>query len=202
LQGDGQKRQVVAIAVYIQAIEQPARLDLGQYDEQRFVGFVVVLGDHVIGQALLFNHPATQRKAKFGTNGQGLLAQLMQPGLLKGQFVAHARMPDRVQRAVGLENHAAVGTHRAVDERQLHTLIGLDAARSYGDDIAGGQQPFHKALLCCAHKAVGLAVHIQGGGKAWLITHFAGGLKQGVVQINEHQRTITAHQRLPAHSTR
>ena len=62
---------------------------------QRLIGFVVVLGDHVIGQAMLFNHPATQRETQFGANGQSLLAQLVQSGLLQRKLVAHACTPAR-----------------------------------------------------------------------------------------------------------
>ena len=202
LQGLRQERQIVAIAVHVQPVQQAPRLDLSQHGEQRLVGFIVVLGDHVIGQALFFYHPAAQREAKLRANGQGLLAQLMQPGLLKRQLVAHAGMPLGIQRAVRVEDHPTVGTDRAMDKGQLHPLIGFDAARSHRDYVAGGQQPLNKTLLGRAHKTVGLTIHIQRGGKAWLIAHFAGGLKQGVIQIDEHQRAITAHQRLPAHSVR
>ena len=161
-----------------------------------------MLGDHVIGQALLFNHPATQGETQLGANGQGLLTQLMQAGLLQRQLSTHVRMPDRVQRTVRIEDHPAMGAHRAMHERQLHPLIGLDAAGGHRDHIGSGQQPFDEAFLRRAHKAVGLTVHIQGRREAWLIPHFAGGLKQGVVQINEHQWTINAHQRSPVHSMR
>ena len=102
--------------MHVQPVQQTARLDHGQHAEQCIVSFVVVLGDHVIGQALLFNHPATQGKPQLGANGQGLLAQLVQTGLFQRQLIAHMRMPERIQRTVWIENYPAVGTHRTVDE--------------------------------------------------------------------------------------
>ena len=188
--------------MHIQTVQQTPRLDLGQHGQQRVVGFVVVFGDDVMGQPLFLHHPAAQRKTQFGANGQGVLAQLVQTGLFLRQQVAHACMPGGVQRPIGGKDHASVGAHRAMGKRQLHPLIGFDAARRHRHHIRGGQQPLNKALLGGVHEAVRLPVNVERGGKTGFIAHFAGGLEQGVVKIDEHQRTISCHQRSPAHSTR
>ena len=179
--------------MHVQAVEQTPRPGLGTHDQQRMIGFIIVFGHHVSGQALLLHHPTAQREAQLCAERQGLLAQAVQTRLLRRQFVAHARMPVAIGHTLCAEDDATVGTDGPVREWKLHPLIRLNAARSHGHHVGGGQQPLDKALLRRIHKAIGLALRIERGGVARPFGHFAGGLKQRVIEVNEHQRAINGH---------
>ncbi len=95
-----------------------------------------------------------------------------------------------------IEHHATMGADRACGERQSDPAVGLDTARRHRHHIGMRQQPVRERLLHVGHVAVGIASDVQRCDMLFNVSRgFAGGLEQGVVQIDEDQRAVVTHRR-------